>query len=744
MALNDSGSPQPCEVRSGDGSVVRLASVTAVISGAPSNGRKLLANLKAAADAGDLDFDSVAAALHDTVVATNPRGIGAVLDGDQPIAFLFDRAQLRGQVDLAGEGRTGWTTEAIPAGMVEVTVGDELGVVDPRIELVEGRVGGTGTSLLLGGAAVGGISDTTGSSLPARPTLSSSRADLSSAPTASVAASAAAQQLDLTEPDLGQASGTGDDQPAGSAAEITIAASETASVADIDLSDASSTPDADSGDDTEVEAETISAEVDTFSAEVETETIDTEVVADTFSAEVETETIDTEVVAFSAEATLEVDEADGNVEDPAEGNLDADSGTDGDDEASSESFGAGASVAGVAAGGAVGLTASQWVSGQASKDDENDDDEKAAASDSPDDVGGSGFGAAERDWAQATPAPTTSGWNRRDDTFDDIPSTFPRSTPPDQQADGPSPGDSQPAPRVPPGSVAAAAADLASAPPAGQPSPPPPGLSDAPPPGLSDAPPTGLPRTPPPPPPTGPPVDVPPSPYGAAPPPPPPPGAFDMTAPPTGQPVDVPPSSYGAAVPPPPPPPTDSAPSSEAPSGAMAPPPPGAFPAPSPNVPPIPNVPSSEVPPVPPPGFSAAEPPPMPPPGFSAAEPPPMPPPGYGASEPPPSPSAGFSGSIPPIPGGVADHIPPIPDNPAGGDPQGSNSLFDRLRSAADGATSRIPPVPGAERSGTESSEGVEVPDQLKGSGKGFSGLFPNRSSDSDTDRTERNDGDQD
>ena len=152
MSTHSPAALTPCDVRSGDGSVVRLDHLTVVVSGSPEIGRQLYARLRALRDDAGLDFESVAGALQDMVVRSGPDGVAAVLDGPTPVAFLFDQAVLRGGTNLAAQGRAGWTTEVVTPGLVELRVGSIDGVVDPRIELVQGRVGGSGATITLLGA----------------------------------------------------------------------------------------------------------------------------------------------------------------------------------------------------------------------------------------------------------------------------------------------------------------------------------------------------------------------------------------------------------------------------------------------------------------------------------------------------------------------------------------------------------------------------------------------------------------
>ncbi len=744
MALHDPVSPQPCEVRSGDGSVVRIGDITAVISGAPSNGRKLLANLLAMIESGTANFESVATALQDTVVAANPQGLAAVLDGPQPVAFLFDRSHLRGAANLAGNGRSGWTTEVVPPGMVELTVGDELGVVDPRIELIQGRVGGTGTTLQLMG------NRTSLTTAPQSPTLRDAGSDAPSGATG--------QQL----ADTGAFDTTGASSAGHGAAGVGAAGFGAAGVAAAGL--------------------TAHLWADEDAAATGHDDVPPGVGADDDASHGDPTPTGTQYDPPAGQydpagAQPDPDESQYSSSpsqyDPAGAQPDPD-----------ESQYEPAAPQHEPAGMQYSSTTPQHepVAGAGFGTDSSD----SPGDSDPGDVGfGSdpdrsprepltgNRGLADPGWAGSTPAPSDQPWRQPADAFDDIPSTYPQADdqpeaaqgwPPAAEADPFGQPETPPMPPVAAPPPAPGFPDPASAP-------PPPGFGD---PGTAPPPPPGFPDP--------------------ATPPPPPPGAFPMGAPPVG------PAGAGglAATPPPPPPP--GVPQSMDPPGA------GAFGEPRQGspIPPIPDAPSGGVPPIPPPGpYSAAPMPnadprsaapsaPMPDGGFDhqappmpggdfSHQPPPMPGNDFG-HQPPPMPGNDLGGNTPPLPplptrdvgtpippvpeGYLSEQMPSMPDNLSDRIPGGlsdqvpdnltdripgglsdqvpdgltdklglpdslSGKVTDKLPSVPDSFSDRIPPVPGT---GDAFSDVPEIPDQLRGPAEGVSGLFPDGSPDVDTD----------
>jgi hypothetical protein len=141
---------------SGPGIVVRYHPLTVVV--APESDpeptaaatavmvRELLAE-------GNFEFAPVAAALQSLVVAEQPLGVAAVVDGEHPIVFLFDQAVAEGEAQRhQSEGRAGWTTAYATDDQLLLSVGHavERPILQAWSRLTQGMVPGSGAEVRLG------------------------------------------------------------------------------------------------------------------------------------------------------------------------------------------------------------------------------------------------------------------------------------------------------------------------------------------------------------------------------------------------------------------------------------------------------------------------------------------------------------------------------------------------------------------------------------------------------------------
>lgn len=149
---------QGASIIAGSGAVVRHERLTvvvggSVIQGSDELGKSTLRMLDALSAQGDWSFEAVAAALHQLVLAEDPRGVAAVLaDSDgEVLLFAFDRATAQGGEAVAtGDGRSGWKTEVATGPIIQLRLDNvPFKAAEPDILLRAGLVPGAGAILTM-------------------------------------------------------------------------------------------------------------------------------------------------------------------------------------------------------------------------------------------------------------------------------------------------------------------------------------------------------------------------------------------------------------------------------------------------------------------------------------------------------------------------------------------------------------------------------------------------------------------
>lgn len=140
----------------GSGAVARHDRLTvvaggSVIQGSDELGQSALRMIDELDSAGDWSFEAVAAALHQLVLAEDPRGVAAVLrdDDGEVLLFAFDRASAQGgETTATGDGRSGWKTEVASDSAIQLRLDNvPFKAADTNIELRAGLVPGAGALL---------------------------------------------------------------------------------------------------------------------------------------------------------------------------------------------------------------------------------------------------------------------------------------------------------------------------------------------------------------------------------------------------------------------------------------------------------------------------------------------------------------------------------------------------------------------------------------------------------------------